>query len=130
MDTLTALGPSLAGWGAAGVGLAGSLALLRRRLSRDQTEMTKDRMETNFIERLLKDRDAAMAEEREAARMRQVDTEAIARLTAQNEHQAREIARLTVEFAAFKRMILRLHPDMRPFLGSDFPPLIEPQIVP
>lgn len=121
---------NIAGWGAAGVGLAGSLALLRRRISRDQTEMTKDRTESNFVERLFADRDLAMTEAREAWRACRADTEAIARLTSQNEHQAREISRLTVEFAAFKRMIVRLHPDMRPFLGSDFPPLVEPETVP
>ncbi len=114
---------TIAGWGAAGVGLAGSLALLRRRLSRDQTEMTKDRTESRFVERLLQDRDAALAEHREALRARQTDSEAIARLTSQNEHQAREIERLTVEFAAFKRMLARLYPETRQFLGSDFPPL-------
>lgn len=115
---------TLAGWSAAGVGFAGSLALLRRRLSHDQTERTKDRTEGLFVERLLQDRDTAIAENREAVMARQRDAEAIARLTVQNEHQEREISRLTIEFAAFKRLLARLYPDTRQFLGSDFSPLI------
>ncbi len=127
-------GPSLleaiAGWGAAGVGLVGSAALLRRRLSRDRTEMTKDRVESKFVERLIDDRDAAIAEAREASHARQIATEAIARLTAQNEHQAGEISRLRVEFAAFKRMMLRMYPEALQFVGSDFQHLERPTRTP
>lgn len=122
MDSLTALGPSLAGWGAAVVGLAGSLALLRRRLSRDKAEMVKDRVESRYVELLLKERDAANADWRDAWRVRQHDTEVIARLTSQNEHLIAEIARLRDEIGSFKRLVLRLHPDMRAFLVSSYPP--------
>lgn len=114
---------TIAGWGAAGIGLAGSVALLRRRLSRDKTEMVKDRVESGFVELLLKERDAANADWRDAWRVRQHDTEVIARLTSQNEHLIAEITRLRDEIGSFKRLVLRLHPDMRAFLVSSYPPL-------
>jgi molecular chaperone GrpE (heat shock protein) len=110
---------------AGALGLAGSAALLRRRLSRDETEMTKDRVESKFVAQLLEDRDDAVQRAREASQGRQADREEIARLGAQNAHQAAEIARLTQEFAAFKRMLVRLYPETRQFLTSDFPPLIK-----
>ncbi len=116
---------SFAAWGAGGVGLIGSAALLRRRLSRDRTEIVKDRVEGSFVQQLVAERDSALAEWRTAVMARQADTQAIARLTTQNEHQAQEIFRLQAEFSTFKRMLARLYPEVRAFLGSDFPPLIE-----
>lgn len=85
--------------------------------------MTKDRTESKFVELLLAERDEALDEARDAMRARHADAEAIARLSAQNEHQAREIARLTADFASFKRMMIRVYPEMRQFLSSDFAPL-------
>ena len=74
----------VAAWSAAGLGLAGSAALLRRRLSRDRTAISKDKVEMTFVEQLVKERDSALAEWRSAILARQADSEAIARLTAQN----------------------------------------------
>lgn len=113
----------IAGWAAAAtavVGAAGGAALLRRRLSRDRTEMTKDRVESEFVVLLLKERDEALESAREAWRVRQVDAESIARLTSQNAYQQGEIERLKEEFHAFKRLIARLYPATRVFLESDF----------
>jgi hypothetical protein len=134
MDDLTA---RVAAWTAAitgSIGAAGGAALLRRRLSRDRTEMTKDRVESQFVVLLLKERDDAMENAgkawdnaREAWRMRQVDAESIARLTSQNQFQQQEIERLKTDFAAFKRLIARLYPATRNFLESDFP---EPDLTP
>lgn len=107
------------------VGLGASVALLRRRLSRDKAEMVKDRVESGYVELLLKERDAANADWRDAWRVRQKDTEVIARLAAQNEHLTAEISRLREEIGSFKRLVLRLHPDMRAFLVSSYPPLTD-----
>lgn len=108
----------------AGVGgLVAAATVLRRRLSRDATEMTKDRAESRFVEVLLRERDEAIAEAREAMRARQANVEDIARLTAENAHQEREIARLTTEFAALKKMLMRVVPETRRYLSSTFDPL-------
>lgn len=124
MET-TGLTQQIVGWTAAAtaaIGAAGGAIALRRRLSRDRTEMTKDRVESEFVVLLLKERDEALANAREAWRVRQVDAESIARLTSQNLYQQQEIERLKGEFGAFKRLIARLYPATRPFLESDFPP--------
>lgn len=121
----TGMTQQVVGWTAAAtaaIGAAGGAALLRRRLSRDRTEMTKDRVESEFFTLLLKERDEALASAREAWRVRQVDAESIARLTSQNLYQQQEIERLKVEFSAFKRLIARLYPSTRSFLESDFSP--------
>lgn len=121
---LNAIGTGIASQvGAIGAGIAslvGAGALLRRRLSRDRTERTKDHVESTWISQLLTERDEALDEARLATAARQADATAIARLTAQNESQARDIARLQREFAAFKRMVSRVFPNTRDFLGSEF----------
>lgn len=105
------------------LGLGSGVALLRRRLSRDKTEMTKDRTENSFVELLLEERDRALASAREAWKGAQFSSEAIARLTEQNAHQAREIERLTREMDRLKRTVMRMYPETRDFLASDSPPL-------
>jgi hypothetical protein len=119
----TGLTQQVVGWTAAAtavIGAAGGAALLRRRLSKDHTEMTKDRVESEFVVLLLRERDDALESAREAWRVRQVDAESIARLTSQNAYQQQEIERLKAEFAAFKRLIARMYPATRVFLESDF----------
>lgn len=118
---------TIAGWGAGLIALVSSGALLRRKLSRDHTEMTKDRAESTLIGVLLHERDAAQAAMREAQtamreawRERHADGEAIARLTSENKHQAEEIARLAAEIASLKRVLGRLYPDTRQFLDSNY----------
>jgi molecular chaperone GrpE (heat shock protein) len=112
----------VAGWSAAVLTAVGGGALLRRRLSRDRTEITKDRVESEFLVLLLKERDQAFASAREAWRQREEDAQSIARLTSQTAFQQAEIDRLHAEFQRFKRMIARLYPTTRPFLESDFSP--------
>lgn len=111
-----------AGWGAAVLTAVGGGALLRRRLSRDRTEITKDRVENDFLVVLLKERDQALADAREVLREREADAESIARLNMQNQFQQREIDRLQSEFERFKKLIGRLYPTTRVFLESDFQP--------
>lgn len=116
---------TVASWGAAAVALVGSAALLRRRLSRDRTEIAKDTAETSFVERLLLDRDSARADAREAWQAHQADVETIARLITQTDGQAKEISRLIDNFAAFQRKIGRLYPITREFLDSNRVPIKE-----
>lgn len=105
------------------LGLGGGAAFLRRRLSRDRTEMTKDRTESRFVELLLEERDRALASAKEAWKGAQMSSEAIARLGAQNAHQAGEIDRLVRELERLKRTVMRLYPETREFLATDFQPL-------
>lgn len=114
---------TFAGWGAAAVAFAGSAALLRRRLSRDRTEIAKDTVEATFVQRLLQERDTAQADARAAWQARQGDAEIIARLTSLATGQAAEISRMTKNFAAFQRKIGRLYPATREFLDTDWVPL-------
>lgn len=114
---------TVASWGAAAVAFIGSAALLRRRLSKDRTEIAKDTAEANFVQRLLIERDAAQADAREAWRARQVDAETIARLVSQSAGQAKDIKRMIETFAAFQRKIGRMYPETREFLDTDWHPL-------
>jgi nitrate reductase gamma subunit len=109
---------SVTGVAAGLASLVGAATLLRRRLSRDRVELTKDRAEGTFVELLLRERDTAIAEAREATQARQDDAAAIARLTAQNESQARDLVRLGAELAALKRLIKRLHPEAGQYLDD------------
>lgn len=111
----------LSAWGTAIGIIVGALiggisasALLRRRLSRDRTEIAKDKVESRFVDRLLEEHDT-----------RRKDAEAIARLTAENRHQAHEILRLQQEFAAFRRLIFRRSPELARLYASDFAPLLD-----
>jgi len=124
---LTAKVAAWAGSITAAVGAAGGVALLRRRLSRDRTEMTKDRVEGEFVQLLLKERDEALERAQEAWRVRQVDVESIARLTSQNAFQQGEIERLKSEMTSLKRTVTRLYPTTRNFLESDYQ---EPDLTP
>jgi hypothetical protein len=110
----------VAGWSGAVLTAVGGAALLRRRLSRDRTEITKDRVENDFLVLLLKERDQAIAGSHEAWRQREVDAESIARLSSQNTFQQQEIDRLHADFEKFKRLIARLYPTTRNFFESDF----------
>lgn len=111
---------TIAGVGAAGIGLAGSAALLRRRLSRDKTEMVKDRAESTIVELLLKERDQARDEAQTALKTHHDDAQTIARLTVDSTYQSAEIARLVIEFAAYKRLMVRMYPETRTFIVSEF----------
>lgn len=109
-----------AGWTGAVLTAVGGAALLRRRLSRDRTEITKDQVENDYLVRLLQERDDALANAQAAWRAHEADAESIARLTSQNTFQQLEIDRLHLEFDQFKRVIARLYPATRQFLESDF----------
>jgi hypothetical protein len=116
----TSLLQEIAAWGGGIVAGVTALAVLARRLSHDRIVLAKDRVESSFVALLLKERDAAIRDAHDAWEERHADTQAIARLSVENEYQAKEIARLTTEFAAFKRVLIRLYPQTREFLESEF----------
>ncbi len=106
----------LGAWSAAiaSVGAAGMAA--RRRWSRDSTGVARDRTESKFLDQLIDDASAI----RKAMRERQADAAAIAALQERNRALERELAVLTMEFEAFKRLIARNFPDAREWLGTGF----------
>lgn len=103
-----------------GVALIGALTILVRRLSRDRNELTKDRVELDYLAQLLKERNDALMAARDALRERYDDSKVVARLTVENEFQAKELARLADDFAHFKRQLGRMYPQTRRFVESDF----------
>lgn len=113
------IGPTAGGWLAAIATAIGSAAVLRRRLSTDKKEMTKDRVESQFLENLMAERNAAAQMARDAFAERAADLRIMARLEAVNQQQARDIERLRREFAAFKRLVIRLYPEASKFLPTE-----------
>lgn len=88
--------------------IGGALAIFvsfRRRLSRDNTEVAKDRAETNLVQTLREERDKAMADAREAWDRRTKDAQAIAKLTTENEYLKRDMQRLEGEVQELKESI-------------------------
>jgi seryl-tRNA synthetase len=116
------------GWIGALVGAAGALigavTLLRRRLSRDNTEVVKDRAEADIVARLVIERDAAITEAQRVREQRTSDAQTIARLVAENEAQAREVIRL---LASIRKMVRGLPPEVQKVLVTDFMPLGPPE---
>lgn len=104
----------LAAWSTAFGSVGAGVAVLRRRYSRDRTEMHKDRTESQLLEQLMDD----AKDVRQAWGERRRDAAAIASLEARNTTLEKDFARLTMEFEAFKRMVFRLHPELRAFLPS------------
>ena len=129
---------TIAKWGAGAIGLGGVGALMRRRLSRDNTEVAKDRAEAQFVTQLMQERDRAQQQARDAQAAasaaladRQDDAAVIGRLRAENEYLIKEIARLDDELQSFKRRVARLYPITRPFAQSDYvPPELTPEPIP
>jgi hypothetical protein len=79
--------------GAVGSAIA-TLLWLRRKTSRDSTEIAKDRAEQNLVQTLTLERDKAMADAREAWARRTADAEQIAGLKSENEYLKRDVERL------------------------------------
>lgn len=90
---------SVAGESAMGItGVFGAVVMgilyLRRKASRDGTEIIKDRTEGKLLEALMSERDRARASEREAWTKVNELSVVNARLESQNEYQKEEIERL------------------------------------
>jgi len=112
---LSTLAAALGGGGAA-------LMIMRRRLSRDGSEIAKDRAEVNLVATLQSERDAALAAERSALAAHTDDARSIERLTASNEYLTRELARATKDLVRLRGLVARLAPQAAPFMASTFGP--------
>lgn len=92
---LPAVGDGSAGWlVSVALVLAGGFMWLRRRVSRDNTEIVKDRAEGTMLQIALHERDKAMADAREAWKQRTSDAQEIAGLRAKNNYLEEEVTRL------------------------------------
>lgn len=78
---------------------------LRRRTSRDSTEIAKDRAEESLIGKLANERDKAMEAAAEAWSRRTEDAKEIAGLRATNEYLKRDIERLTLDVERLSRQL-------------------------
>ena len=120
--------PDPQNWLAAALGGAaaclGAFAALRRRMSRDRTEIVKDRAEADIVARLVIERDAAVTEAKRVMSQRVADAETIARLVAENEDLNREVHRL---LGSIRKMVRELPPEMRRVMATDFQPLGPPE---
>lgn len=109
-----------------GGGVAATLLALRRRLSHDNTVIAVDDAKQDFVVMLQRERDQAMNDAREAVDQRTLLASEVARLrellTASNKERVRQ----SLEFSSFRRLVLRLHPDMEEFLISDYGALTDP----
>ncbi|MCA0214665.1 MAG: hypothetical protein LCH79_15995 [Proteobacteria bacterium] len=85
-----------------------TLLWLRRKTSRDSTEIAKDRAEENLIGTLRAERDRAMAAAAEAWDRRTKDAEEIAGLSAKNAYLEREVARLSTEMTQLQMRLAQV----------------------
>lgn len=113
-----------------GVGAAAliwGILWLRRRTSRDSTEMVKDRAESHILTVMQRERDQAVKDRDEAWSYRTSDAQAIARLQVEKQGLHDQLALAKDELFAEKlrtknlRIALgRVAPDLASVLGSDF----------
>jgi hypothetical protein len=87
------------------VAFFGAVLWLRRRTSRDNTEIAKDRAETNLVSVLREERDRAMNEAREAWARRTGDAEKIAHLEAENGFLKRDVQALSNQVNELKQQL-------------------------
>lgn len=76
-------------------GLLAASFWFRRRMSRDTTEIVKDRAEANLVQTLREERDRAMNEARDAWARRTTDAQRIAGLEAENRYLKQDVDRLS-----------------------------------
>jgi predicted nucleic acid-binding Zn-ribbon protein len=104
----------LAAAGTAVAAIGGAVLVLRRKLSRDNVEIVKDRLEADALPRLVEtlreERDDAMAEIRRIRDQRTVDAEIIARLMSDKAHLEAEARR---QRADYRRMVRELPPPIQ-----------------
>jgi hypothetical protein len=116
----------LAGAGAAVAAIGGAVLVLRRRLSRDNVEVAKDRAEAGLVELLRKERDSAFAEAKRVRDQRTADAEIIARLMSDKAHLEAEVRR---QRADYRRMVRELPaPIQRVLRDTGFADLGPPEL--
>lgn len=104
--------------GVIGTAVVAALAMWVR-ASKANATVKKQNVEGDLYERLVKERDDAMRDAREAWATRTHDAEQIARLIAREEALRNDMVRLRDEFSAWKRMILRRFPEAADFMPSN-----------
>lgn len=100
--------PAGAGWvsvvlGSGGAALIYGALALRRRLSRDSVEVTKDRVEGALLEAVMKERDAAVTRADKLQTQATLDAGTIAGLTEKNTYLQQELVRVNKAFERMER---------------------------
>lgn len=92
---------------------------IRAKFSRSSLEVTKDRVESSLYERLVVERDRALADAREAWARRALDAERILILERNEARLSTELSHIRSEFTAFKRFVLFRFPEAKEFIASE-----------
>jgi hypothetical protein len=104
--------------------IGGAVMLLRRRLSRDNVEVTKDRTEVDILEQALERERLAVEDAKRMREQRTADAEIIARLLSDKAHLEADVRRL---LADYRKMIRGLSPEVRRVLATEFSDLGPPE---
>lgn len=105
-------------WVAMLAGIGGIALGLFVKTAKAQLEAKKAEAEGGLIERLLKERDEALTDAREAWKTRLADAQAISRAIEREIAMRDKFDHLQGEFDAFKRLIVRRYPEMADFFPS------------
>ncbi len=89
----------------AAVTLVAFLLHLRRRMSSDNTQISRDSAEKDLIQMLSRERDLAMKEARTAWDSRMADNRSIAELTERNRQLTQQVEDLVVEVAKLRGVV-------------------------
>jgi chromosome segregation ATPase len=107
------------------LGILGSIGMviatvlhLRRRVSRDNAEITKDRVESDILERATRERDESRESERKAWSEHNKLAVECAKLRSDNEYAQREIKRLTDTVAEMQKMLDEVKVRLRHLSGG------------
>lgn len=113
--------PEGSGFVGIGVSAVAALLALRRKIWKDNVEVSRDKAEVHIIESLQKERDQALAElaqsrerEREAWQIRADAAKLIGELTAQVRHQSDIIATLEQRVVGLQREMQDLRTQLTP----------------
>lgn len=117
---------NVANWGGAIAAAGGAGLMLLRRASRARPELAKDAAERDFVQLLLKERDAALQAAEAARQALQTYAEALGVLKAENAALSRDVQRLREDFSKFQRKLLRVYPEVRGYLDSNVIPWEDP----
>jgi hypothetical protein len=114
-------------WVVGALGIVASAWAVRRRISGDSLAVTKNQSEGNWIEDFKRERDEAVAREREqrdeaVARERE-HLKRIASLEMRNALMVERMERMDRELSRIKRLLIEARPDLATLLNSDFSPL-------
>ena len=111
-----------AGYITSGVAVAmtviSAILLIRRRISKDNTEIKKDSTERDLLHRMMQERDRAQAAAEEAWRNRAEDAKLIGQLTGEVKHLTEANQNLIQDVDALRRDIKDLHDTLTMLMPS------------